>query len=348
MTGTTAQKPSADGGTELPRPRRGSRWRWSRPHQALVAGGALAAVLSLGVATGAGAATTTPGNSGGAAHGRPPGGTARPTVSGKITALSGDDITVETNAKTTVTVVYSSSTTFKDRSGAGRGHDVQRIGPEGRRLHRRAGHQEQRQLRRPRRASRSAGRNRWARAGGRRRVERLARDPPAPAQHLVLAAVVGGGNAQLAAARLGPDHLGPERCVLHDVGLPHVGRSGWDRSSAASTTRTPQCSRPAPAPRRRRRVVQADEADVGVLVGQGAAPVQTGHHPRAPVLLGGVGQRHPTGEVLLRLHEGVPVVLVPGERRLGPRLLVDRLVPVEADIGSDEVGADVRRGARST
>ena len=121
MTGTTAQKPSADGGTELPRPRRGSRWRWSRPHRALVAGGALAAVLSLGVATGAGAATTTPGNSGGAAHGRPPGGMARPTVSGKITALSGDDITVETNAKTTVTVVYSSSTTFKADPGPGGG-----------------------------------------------------------------------------------------------------------------------------------------------------------------------------------------------------------------------------------
>ena len=51
MTGMTAHTPSGDGGTELPRPRRGSRWRWSRPHRALVAGGALAAVLSLGVAT---------------------------------------------------------------------------------------------------------------------------------------------------------------------------------------------------------------------------------------------------------------------------------------------------------
>jgi hypothetical protein len=42
---------------------------------------------------------------------------ARPTVSGKITALSGDDITVTTNAKTSVTVVYSSSTTFKANPG---------------------------------------------------------------------------------------------------------------------------------------------------------------------------------------------------------------------------------------
>ena len=118
MTGTTAQKSSGDAGPELPRPRRGARWRWSRPHRALVAGGALAAVLSLGAATGAGAATTTSGNSGGAAQGRPPGGgMARPTVSGKITALSGDDITVATGETTSVTVVYSSSTTFKANPG---------------------------------------------------------------------------------------------------------------------------------------------------------------------------------------------------------------------------------------
>ena len=86
-------------------------------------GGVLAAVLGLGVATGgsAAAATTTSGNSGAAAHGRPPGGMARPTVSGKITALNGDTITLETNAKSTVTVVYSSSTTFKTNGGAGGG-----------------------------------------------------------------------------------------------------------------------------------------------------------------------------------------------------------------------------------
>jgi hypothetical protein len=43
---------------------------------------------------------------------------ARPTVSGKITALHGNDIIVETHAKTTtVTVVASSSTTFKSGPG---------------------------------------------------------------------------------------------------------------------------------------------------------------------------------------------------------------------------------------
>jgi hypothetical protein len=114
MTGTTAQTPSAHDGTELPNPRPGSRWRWSRPRRALVAGGTLAAVLGLGVATGAGAATTS-GNTG--AHTRLPGGQARPTVAGKVTTLSGDDITVETNAKASVSVVSSSGTTFETDPG---------------------------------------------------------------------------------------------------------------------------------------------------------------------------------------------------------------------------------------
>jgi hypothetical protein len=117
MTVRKAQTPTGHDQTGLPRPRRDARWRWSRPRQAMAAGGVLAAVLGLGVATGAGAATTTSGDSGAAAHGAPPGGMARPTVSGKITALSGDDVTVETNAKSSVTVVYSSSTTFKTDLG---------------------------------------------------------------------------------------------------------------------------------------------------------------------------------------------------------------------------------------
>jgi hypothetical protein len=123
MTGRTVQSLAAHNESGLPRPRRGARWRWSRPRRAMAAGGVLAAVLGLGVASGAGAATTatTSGNAGPAGHGAPPGGMARPTVSGTITALSGDDITVETNAKSAVTVVYSSGTTFKTDPGPGGG-----------------------------------------------------------------------------------------------------------------------------------------------------------------------------------------------------------------------------------
>ncbi len=122
MTGTTVQEPSGDAHIGLPRPRRDSRWRWSRPRQALAAGGALAAILGLGLSTGAnaGAATAASGNTG-TLQGRPPGEMTRPTVSGKISALQGDDITVETNAKTSLTVVFASNTTFKTNPGPGGG-----------------------------------------------------------------------------------------------------------------------------------------------------------------------------------------------------------------------------------
>ncbi|HEX4128370.1 MAG TPA: hypothetical protein VHX67_12370 [Acidimicrobiales bacterium] len=120
MTGMTAQTPSDDDRTGLPRPRQGARWRWSLPGRALAAGGALAAVLGLGVTTGAGAATTT-GQTGAAARGRPPGAMARPTVSGTITALNGDDVTVVTTAKSAVTVVTTSSTSVITNPGPGGG-----------------------------------------------------------------------------------------------------------------------------------------------------------------------------------------------------------------------------------
>ncbi len=41
----------------------------------------------------------------------------RPTVAGKITALSGDDITVETDTTTSVTVVSTASTKFESNPG---------------------------------------------------------------------------------------------------------------------------------------------------------------------------------------------------------------------------------------
>ena len=127
-----------------------SRWRWSRPRQAMVAGGVLAAVLGLGVATGAGAPVPPPrrrATAAAAAHGRPPGGMARPTVSGKITAFSGDDITVETNGQDVGHRRLLVQHDLQDQPGAERGDHVQRVRAQGRRLHRRAGHQEQRRHR---------------------------------------------------------------------------------------------------------------------------------------------------------------------------------------------------------
>jgi hypothetical protein len=70
----------------------------------------MATVLGFG-ASAAGAATSAPVPHAGA-HGQPPGGTARPTVDGKVTAVSGDDVTVQTRADSTTTVVVSSATTY--------------------------------------------------------------------------------------------------------------------------------------------------------------------------------------------------------------------------------------------
>ena len=84
-----------------------------------MAGGALATVLSLVTGAAAVDAATSPASPSSEAgpRGRPPAGAARPTVLGRITALSGDDITVQTRGKKTTTVVCSSATTFKTLSG---------------------------------------------------------------------------------------------------------------------------------------------------------------------------------------------------------------------------------------
>ncbi len=118
MKSTAALEPAPAGATELPSPRRSARWRWSTSRGALVAGGALSAAIGLGAST-AGAATSTSGPPAGA-HGQPPNG-ARPTVAGKITALSGDDITVQGKNSTSTTVIVSSGTTYKTMKGANGG-----------------------------------------------------------------------------------------------------------------------------------------------------------------------------------------------------------------------------------
>jgi len=110
-------EPPAGAATGLPVPRRGARWRWSGRRKALVAGGAMATVLGFG-ASAAGASTSTPGPPAGA-HGQPPTGAARPTVGGEVTAVSGNDVTVQTRKDTTTTVVVSSATTYKTATRPG-------------------------------------------------------------------------------------------------------------------------------------------------------------------------------------------------------------------------------------
>jgi hypothetical protein len=105
----------------LPEPRTNARWRWATPGRALLGGGVLAAVLSLAPLSAAGASTshstTAPAGAKGGAGGPPAGAHQKPTAAGKITGLSGEDITIVGQGKTTQSVVYTSSTTFRDMSG---------------------------------------------------------------------------------------------------------------------------------------------------------------------------------------------------------------------------------------
>jgi Domain of unknown function (DUF5666) len=113
----TNPTPSRSAGTTLPRPADRARWRWAQGRRAAVGGGVLAAVLSLGTA-GAGAATTTKPPAG--PHGRLPSGDMRPTAAGRITALSGHDITIDAPARgmRKQVVTYSNTTTFRKGIGS--------------------------------------------------------------------------------------------------------------------------------------------------------------------------------------------------------------------------------------
>ena len=78
-----------------------------------------------------------------------------------------------------------------------------------------------------------------------------------------------------------------------------------------------------------------------VAVPQGPETVHSGNDPGASVLHSRVAQRHPAGQVLLRLNVGVAVVLVPRKPAWLLGLLVDGLVPVEPDLGSDQILAEI-------
>lgn len=102
--------------SSLPRPAVGSRWRWATSRRALVGGGVLAATLGLGGAA-AGAATANSAPPSPAHHGRPPAGRPRPTTIGKVTAVSGDTITIQSRGGTSRTVTFASTTTFRTTTG---------------------------------------------------------------------------------------------------------------------------------------------------------------------------------------------------------------------------------------
>jgi hypothetical protein len=103
----------------LPTPSSRSRWRWSTTRRALAGGGALAAALSFGtVAAGASAPRTGQPTRPSAQHGTPSAGRGQPTTGGKVTSLSDDVITLQDRDRTSQTVTYSSTTTFRTMTGS--------------------------------------------------------------------------------------------------------------------------------------------------------------------------------------------------------------------------------------
>jgi hypothetical protein len=102
----------------LPQPAPGSRWRWTSARRVAVGGGVLAAAIGLG---GAAAGASTPHGSKAppstSRSAMPPGRGQRPMAGGKVTALSGDLITVESGKSRTSQVEFTSGTTFRTTSG---------------------------------------------------------------------------------------------------------------------------------------------------------------------------------------------------------------------------------------
>ena len=127
------------------------------------------------------------------------------------------------------------------------------------------------------------------------------------------------------ALRTASVRFGPVRCGVSDENT-----SALPAAAPAPTARAWAARRSTRSRAARRRCARACPARCtpGATHGQ-------------PLSIGGVGERDPAREVLLRLDERVAVVLVPREpaRLLG--LLVDGLVPVHVHVGADEVGAEV-------
>ncbi len=96
-----------------------------------------------------------------------------------------------------------------------------------------------------------------------------------------------------------------------------------------------------------RRVAEALVAErFDIRVGEGPHPMHPWCHDRAPVVLCRVGERKPDRQILLRLDVRVAVVLVPRHPSRLLRFLVDGLVPVEVDVGTEQVRAEVRQRRR--
>ena len=149
--------------------------------------------------------------------------------------------------------------------------------------------------------------------------------PAPPGRHRGREAPV-GAYCTMYALRTASVRFGPVRCGVSDE----------------NTTMPAGAHRRRDRDRRLGEALPAERLDVGVC--ERADAVQPGRHAGQPLSsvasVSAIQQR----EVLLRLDERVAVVLVPREpaRLLG--LLVHGLVPVEVDVGADDVSAQAEQG----
>src|SRR5208282_3766474 len=136
-------------------------------------------------------------------------------------------------------------------------------------------------------------------------------------------------------------HAGSVGRILQDVGLARLlggirsramGRQGGEHHDTAGA-------------RLHRRgfgavvLLAAYVTELAQAMRERAAQMSRRNYPRASVFDRRVGERDPAGQVRLRLDIGVAVVLMPRERLGVFGLLVDRLVPVEPDVGTNQIAA---------
>ncbi len=126
------------------------------------------------------------------------------------------------------------------------------------------------------------------------------------------------------ALRASPVVFGPVRCGVSDE----------------NTTAPPAATGAGTAPGRVAEAFEPERLDVRVR--KRSQAMHTRCDNGTAVGFGGVGEREPDRQVLLRLDERVAVVLMPREppRLLG--LLVDGLIPVEVDVGAEQIRAPAR------
>ncbi len=85
---------------------------------------------------------------------------------------------------------------------------------------------------------------------------------------------------------------------------------------------------------RSHRVVQAFESKIRLPVIQGSPLVDTWHNPGTAIAYRGISEWDPTGQIVLGLDKIVAIVLMPWKFPWVARFFVDRLIPVQACIGT--------------